>query len=295
MTITINDSAITTRIASLDELQLLLLWAGDEGWNPGLDDAPLFHSTDADGFLVSTINEHLVAGISLVKHTSDQAFLGLYICAPESRGKGIGMAIWDEALTLVDGHTIGLDGVADQQENYRKSGFIYHFGNRRYSGELAIPDDHISLILNNAAVSVSKATSDDSDAVIAYDASIGGFERINFFHAWLKLCRSRSTFVARKGGLIVGVIGVRRCQDGYKVGPWLADSQFIATKLLHAVSHVTKNETVMIDIPDINEAAIEIAEALALQPMFDTARMYKGVAPEIDERRLFGVATLELG
>ena len=70
MTITINDSAITTRIASLDELELLLLWAGDEGWNPGLDDAPLFHATDAGGFLVSTKDEHLVAGISLVKHTS---------------------------------------------------------------------------------------------------------------------------------------------------------------------------------------------------------------------------------
>lgn len=295
MTITINDSAITTRIASLDELELLLLWAGDEGWNPGLDDAPLFHATDAGGFLVSTIDEHLVAGISLVKHTSDQAFLGLYICAPESRGKGIGMAIWDEALTLVDGHTIGLDGVADQQENYRKSGFIYHFGNRRYSGVLAIPDDHLSLILNSAAVSVSKATGDDIEAVIAYDAYIGGFERKNFFDAWLKSCRSRSTFVARKDGLVVGVIGVRRCQYGYKVGPWLADSQFIATKLLHAVSHVTKNETVMIDIPDINEAAIEIAEALSLHPMFETARMYKGVAPVIDQRRLFGVATLELG
>lgn len=295
MTTTLNDSAITTRIASLDELQLLLQWAGDEGWNPGLDDAPLFHATDAAGFLVSTIDEHLVAGISLVKHTSDQAFLGLYICAPEFRGKGIGMAIWDEALSLVDGHTIGLDGVADQQENYRKSGFVYHFGNRRYSGVLAIPDDHPSLILSSAGVSVSKATGDDIEAVIVYDTYIGGFQRKNFFDAWLKSCRSRSTFIARKDGLIVGVIGIRRCQYGYKVGPWLADSQFIATKLLHAVSHLTKTETVMIDIPDINEAAIDIAEALSLHPIFDTARMYKGVAPTIDERRLFGVATLELG
>ncbi|MFK7858847.1 MAG: GNAT family N-acetyltransferase [Granulosicoccus sp.] len=295
MTVSTNDTAVTTRVASLEEINLLLEWAGDEGWNPGLDDAQLFHASDASGFLVSTINDHIVAGISLVKHSADQSFLGLYLCKPEHRGTGIGIATWRAALDTIDNHTIGLDGVVDQQDNYRKSGFVYCFGNRRYAGTLAFNDGDVIPVAKCGTVQIANATHADINAIIDYDASIGGGNRSRFFNAWMQACSSRNTFIALEGHNVVGIVGVRRCQDGYKVGPWLADSRLIATRLLAAVSAVTKDESVMIDIPDINVTSIEIAESLSLRSMFDTARMYKGKVPDIDRHRLFGVATLELG
>ncbi|MFK7993684.1 MAG: GNAT family N-acetyltransferase [Granulosicoccus sp.] len=295
MIIKTTDSVVNTRVATLEDVELLLRWAGDEGWNPGLDDARLFYAADATGFLVTTIDEKIVAGISLVKYTSAQAFLGLYLCLPGYRGKGYGMATWSRALDAIEKHTVGLDGVADQQDNYRQSGFVYCFGNRRFQGVLAIQDDHPLLSGAAGEVSVAEATANNVGAIIDYDADVGGFERIRFFQAWMQACDSRSAFIALQAGRVVGVIGLRKCLEGYKVGPWLADSQSIATQLLHASSAVTKNQTVMIDIPEVNVLSIQIAESLSLQPVFDTARMYKGEGPVIDERRLFGVATLELG
>ena len=302
---------ITTRIASFAEIELLLQWAGEEGWNPGVADASLFHATDSGGFFISTVGGQAVAGISLVRHTAQNVFLGLYICRPDYRGSGAGIATWNAAMATLgdqsdgcsDGQnnncntqqSIGLDGVVDQQENYRKSGFVYHFGNRRYSGALNIAQlqqlpDHLDSRLKIQQVGTEKAAQ-----IIEYDGAIAGFKRDRFIGAWLQPDSSRYTFTATVDGQIAGIAGVRKCLLGYKVGPLLADSKEIAMQLLGAVSAITQQQNIMLDVPEINLPAIEVAEQLALQPVFSTARMYRGSAPAMDVQRLFGVATLELG
>lgn len=51
----------------------------------------------------------------------------------------------------------------------------------------------------------------------------------------------------------------------------------------------------ILDVPDANPDATRLATGLGLEPAFETARMYRGDPPATDARRLFGVATLELG
>ena len=55
---------------------------------------------------------------------------------PDYRGQGIGLALWQRALSDAGDRTIGLDGVVAQQDNYRKSGFVYAHANFRYGGEV---------------------------------------------------------------------------------------------------------------------------------------------------------------
>jgi len=110
------------RTASLADVSLLLDWASREGWNPGLDDASAFFATDPEGFFIAEMEGEPVAGISVVRHSPALAFLGLYLCLPEWRGRGIGLGLWNFALAHAEGRTVGLDGVAAQQDNYRKSG-----------------------------------------------------------------------------------------------------------------------------------------------------------------------------
>jgi len=40
---------------------------------------------------------------------------------------------------------------------------------------------------------------------------------------------------------------------------------------------------------------MEIAQQLQLEPIFETARMYRGKPPASDVQQIFGVTTLELG
>ena len=54
-------------------------------------------------------------------------------------------------------------------------------------------------------------------------------------------------------------------------------------------------ETVFLDVPLPNAAAVALAEGHGMQPVFETARMYTGEPPHIDLDRIFGVTTFELG
>lgn len=128
------NSEFAVRSMRPGELELVLEWARQEGWNPGLDDSLAFLEADPSGFFVGSIGEVPVGSISVVKYGESFAFLGLYIVHPDFRGKGYGKAIWETGVASAGDRTIGLDGVAAQQDNYRKAGFEPAYSTIRYGG-----------------------------------------------------------------------------------------------------------------------------------------------------------------
>ena len=132
---------MTIRMMTLGDLQEVLGWAGDEGWNPGLDDAEAFLAADPLGFLITEVGGERAAAISVVNHDPGFAFLGLYLCKPQFRGQGTGLDVWREGIAHAGGRSIGLDGVPEQQDNYAQSGFIKYSSTIRFEGRLdAEPD-----------------------------------------------------------------------------------------------------------------------------------------------------------
>ena len=123
--------------ATAAEIDWLIGLAAEEGWNPGTDDAAAFHAADPEGFLVARVDGRAVAGVSVVRQDAASGFLGLYLCAPEWRGRGYGRRVWRAGLAHLDGRRIGLDGVAAQEANYRREGFAVAWRNHRYAGPVA--------------------------------------------------------------------------------------------------------------------------------------------------------------
>lgn len=120
---------------TLDEVALTLEWARREGWNPGLDDAEVFRTTDPEGFWLGRVDDEPVSSISVMRYGESYAFLGLYIVAPEHRGHGHGWELWQHALASIPADvTVGLDGVPAQQDAYRRSGFVLAHRNARWGG-----------------------------------------------------------------------------------------------------------------------------------------------------------------
>src|SRR5581483_4679409 len=115
---------LRVQTCSRGDVDMLLGWARDEGWNPGKHDALPFHVADPHGFFIGPLGEQAVAGISAIRYGPSFAFVGLYIVRPEFRGKGYGAQVWRHAMACAEGRTIGLDGVVAQQANYVKSGFV---------------------------------------------------------------------------------------------------------------------------------------------------------------------------
>src|SRR3989344_7652602 len=116
------------------DLGIAVEWAAKEGWNPGLYDADAFYETDPNGFFMGFLDDEPISSISAVSYGNGFGFLGFYIVKPAYRDKGYGILVWDAALMYLKNHTIGLDGVVAQQENYKKSNFKLAYRNIRYEG-----------------------------------------------------------------------------------------------------------------------------------------------------------------
>lgn len=269
--------------ATPDQVRLILDWAAAEGWNPGLDDAAAFHTADPDGIFVALDGDLPVAAISVVNHSDAFAFLGLYLCLPSYRGRGIGLALWTHALTHAGARTVGLDGVPAQQGNYQASGFRNAGKTTRYEGALPLAE----------CAQVRPATRADLPDLIEHETAATGWHKPRYLDAWFTPTPTRQTWVLEQTGSIKAFATARRCQTGSKLGPFWASGEAEARALL---AHVATQAPapLIIDVPGTSTGLDAICRDLAMVPGFETARMYRGPVQQASHP-FFGVTTLELG
>lgn len=264
-------------------------WADAEGWNPGLDDARLFAGTDPDGFYGGFLENRLVATISAVTYSAnaDQfGFIGFYIVAPHARGRGYGYQLWQHGMQhLAEVPVVGLDGVVDQQPNYRKSGFALAHRNIRYTGVL--PGSTSDAVVDARTIPLT--------ALAAFDARHFPVPRPHFVELWLHQPKAYSAVVCVRSDVIASGT-IRQCRRGWKVGPLFAPTSDIAEEVLLSLAYrAGPRAEIYLDVPETNRAAVQLAESHGMTPMFETARMYRGPEPHLPIDQIFGITTFELG
>jgi hypothetical protein len=275
---------IEVRRLSASDVHLALDWAREEGWNPGRFDAACFHAADPDGFFVALHDGEPAAVVSVVRYGNRFAFLGLYICRPDLRGRGYGIRVWNAGVAYAGDRTIGLDGVPAQQPNYARSGCVRAWRNARYSGI-------------GGGEPVSGLTDLDTipfAQVARYDSRVFEADRRRFLRTWVAQPDAIRLGVVRDGDL-AGWGLLRACAEGYKIGPLFADDPATAERLLDGLMASVPGETVFLDVPEPNAAANRAALARGMEPVFETARMYAGPRPELQLDRVWGITTFELG
>lgn len=277
--------SFSIRLMRLDEASLLRAWVQSEGWNPGLHDAACFLAADPGGFFVGELDGEPVSCISCVAYDGF-GFVGHYIVHPAHRGGGYGWQTWQAGLARLSGRNVALDGVLAQQENYAKSGFQFaHYHIRqRLTGT------------GRTAAGIVRVSAVPWDDVLEYDRTSFPAPRAAFLKGWLMLPDSTALAFVRQGRL-AGYGVVRRCVEGFKVGPLFADDLNTADRLLGALVAEAAGGPVFLDVPDVsaNAAAVELAARFGGVEVFRTARMYTRDVPAIRQERVFGVTTLELG
>lgn len=277
----------TIRNLSVQELEFALELAAREGWNPGLHDAHCFHTADPQGFLAGFLDGEPVASLSAVNYGNGFGFLGLYIVKSEFRGQGYGKQLWNTALEYLQDCTIGLDGVVEQQPNYKKSGFTLAYRNIRFqsTGGGVKPD-------NPSIVELAELPFEE---VKRYDRLFFSAERDAFLRCWISQPQCAARGIVRDNRLCAyGVM--RACRNGYKIGPLCADDPALAEELFTALrSRAPENAPIFLDVPEPNSSALDLVARYNMQKVFETARMYNGPAPELPLQRIYGVTTFELG
>ncbi|HZP28977.1 MAG TPA: GNAT family N-acetyltransferase [Acidimicrobiia bacterium] len=278
------------RVLDEREVETMLDWAADEGWNPGLHDGAAFRATDPHGFLGLFVDGELVVTASIVRYDTTFAFFGCYICRADRRGQGFGLALAQTALARADATTIGLDGVLEQEHTYERVGFVTAHRNIRFGGEP-----------NLGAVEPGRARrlrTEDLAALERYERASAAFPapRPAFLRHWIS-APGTAGYAVGPPGRVDGYGVIRPCRSGHKIGPLFCDSRADAECLVDALVRSVDPGTgpVFLDVPAPHDRAVSLAEDLGLSPVFETARMYRGPEPALDLDHVFGITTFELG
>jgi GNAT superfamily N-acetyltransferase len=277
---------VDVRVApSARAAQTAVAWAEAEGWNPGLDDGERFLAADPDSFLATERGGEIVGTVSCALYGDRYAFIGFYIVRPDLRGRGIGSTLFDRALARADGRVVGLDGVLAQQGAYERRGFVLAHRNVRWR-TIGGGDRPTGLV---------ELSSVPFEQLLAFDAAVFGTRRGRFLRVWIDRPPGHALAFLRDGAL-AGYGVLRPCRVGTKVGPLLADDEDAADALLTGLVAAAGPDTeVFVDMPAANPHARHLRDARAMEPSFETVRMYLNGRPPEDVERIFGVTTFEFG
>jgi len=280
-----EDDSFRVRTMLPGEVALAVDWAAAEGWNPGLADASCFAAAAPDGFLLGEFAGAPTAILSVVNYDEHFSFLGFYIVRPDLRGRGLGLRIWQAGMARAGPRAIGLDGVVAQKDNYRKSGFVFAYNNIRYGGWVAPRVEATPTTVSLAEVPFDLIARDDTTVFPA--------ARPTFLNTWIAAPGHVGRALIRDRRLVAwGVI--RPCRTGRKIGPLIADDRDAAEAVFAALVRPAGGQ-VFLDVPQPNGAAVALATAHGLAPVFETARMYCGLIRSVSLERVYGVTTFELG
>ncbi|WP_293073319.1 GNAT family N-acetyltransferase [Okeania sp. SIO3B5] len=280
----IDQDNFIVRPMTLADLKLVISWAADEGWNPGIDDANNFYVADPQGFLIGELNGEPISCISVVRYSQKFNFIGIYLVRPEWRKKGFGLKTWQEAFKLINNQPAALDAVLEQVNTYRKSGFKTTHSHLRYQG----------IIPGEISQDVKELKTINFEKLCDYDRLYFPADRHDFLKEWINQSNGKGYGIINDGNL-VGYGVIRKAKAGFRIGPIFAENQEIAEKLFLALCSYSDNQNVYIDVPDINKQAVTLVENYQMQCVFECVRMYSGLEPNIDWTNIFGVTSLELG
>lgn len=288
-----NLDELILRPLTRDEFNIAVEWAAGEGWNPGLDDADIFWDTDPGGYIGAEYEGEIVGTGSIVCYSGQYGFMGFFIVAPGLRGQGIGERLWFHRRDLlhsrlVEGAAIGMDGVFEMQDWYRRGGFEFSHRNLRMegvgkevAGALEKPE-----IVNLDAVPFER--------VLKFDMRCFGFARARFLWAWIAAPNARSLGYVENGQL-KGFGVIRQCREGFKIGPLFAENAEVASALFDGLTQHAIGSPIWLDVPEINDGAMALVRQNGMNEVFGCARMYYGQAPDLPWDRIFGITSFELG
>jgi ribosomal protein S18 acetylase RimI-like enzyme len=286
---------LVIRNMARSEVDALVGWAAQEGWNPGLNDAELFWTTDPEAFIAAELEGQLIAGGAITSYQGAFGFMGLFIVVPELRGRGLGNTLWHarrERLLarLRPGAGIGLDGVFEMQDYYAKGGFVFSHRDIRFRAE--IPErPEIPAAGNENIIPLAEVP---FDQVLDYDRTCFPAPRPTFLTGWISQPDALA-LACRRDGKLSGYGVARRCQEGCKIGPLFADDARAAEALYAHLAELAAGGPLFLDAPENNPPALELVHRHGMKEVFGCARMYLGPPPDLAHHRIFGVTTFELG
>eukprot|EP00455_Lapot_gusevi_P008793 TRINITY_DN1387_c0_g1_i2.p1 TRINITY_DN1387_c0_g1~~TRINITY_DN1387_c0_g1_i2.p1 ORF type:complete len:309 (+),score=57.51 TRINITY_DN1387_c0_g1_i2:61-987(+) len=216
-------------------------WAAGQGWNPGNGDIELEMKIDSNAFFVGVLNGEVIGCISVYNWNDQYSFLGTYIVKSEYRGQGYGLKLWNQAIEHAGDRTTVLEAVVHRTSTYARSGF--HVTHPSHLYQQSLHNLLSTLRTQEKAASNVVPIPADIQLVPAFNRLFhGGFGVEAPQGVWQSMCDAASGRVGycmMQGEECTGLIFARPAAQGWRLGPWLAQSQEIAQALISTIiSHL---------------------------------------------------------
>ena len=276
----------TIRPLHPQETRSIAQWTKEEGWNIGLHDTQVYQNFSATSLIGAFVEQQLVGVSAVFLYNPRYAFFGLYRIKPDFRGQGYGLAMTRYRLQAARHRNVGLESSLENTHRYRHIRFRSDYRHQRYyfkGHEESLPDN----IIDISEIPLAK--------VIQFERQIYGEDRDTFLRCWLTYPKFTTKILVRDGH-IRGYFVLRPTSDNEcRLGSFTADSLADAEHLLRAAQYFSKGKGLYIDMPENNPNAQTLVQTFNGQLLFESVRMYKGYALDINHHKVYGIASLEAG
>lgn len=268
-------------------------WAGRAGSSLGRGDLELFIRHRPGGLLIGLLDGRPVSAMATAGYDDGFCFTGTLVVDPGFRGRGIGAATADAALSHLTDLPVGLEAPPGLREFFAARGFITRWRTIAFAGAVPAPrttDPH--------AIPLS---ADQLGSAAAFDGHCFPAERTALAVDWAS-GRDRYAVGYVQDNRLHGYGVLRPGFGAARIGPLYATEPHVAASLFDALADYAGQRgarAIAIDIAEPNPAAMALCETRGLSHDSETYRMVRP-SPTIAERAvdltvLYGLTSRELG
>ena len=212
-------------------------------------------------------------------------WIGVLLVDPELRRRGVGRKLFERALEWLESHgvqSIRLDATPLGQPLYDQYGFQVDFELSRYAGAAyeSVDDAERRLHTSSPIVEVVDAEETQIAQIASLDQRFSNVNRTALIRAWLQARDSKCLVLPHReeetSSCAAGYVACRAGRMAVQIGPCVADAPDAATLLLDAALHRCRGQSVFVDVPNVNRAAIARVCAAGLAPVRTLVRMTRG-------------------
>ncbi|MFA8300672.1 MAG: GNAT family N-acetyltransferase [Hyphomicrobiales bacterium] len=274
------------RPATLEDMRLFTDLVTQTGRNPGVNDHETYYKIDPNGFWVGCLGDKPIAFISAISHKTGFGFIGHFFVEPDYRSMGFGRKMFEHAFSSLQGYNICVDAPVEFVNTLQSMGFIVAYSNHRYHGIVKN-----NSILHDGVLPLSEI---DFSLLYEYDSHCFPVTRIKYLHYWLTQ-KGAKCLVKSINSEIMGFGLIRPCVEGYRIGPLFADTEEVALELYESLTEGLQGNSIYIDVPETNPMAVDFVSRLDMREVLETVRMYNRFDYSIDEEKIYGLTSNELG
>ena len=206
--------------------------------------------------------------------------------------------------SLPKGCNVGLNAEEHMALIYERIGFKRAWFHQRFDFTASGAASTFSAIQPPPTMKILPACDVQLCKLSAYDTAVHGFSRSSFLEKWISVPSGRSYVVTDASGGITGYAAVRKTlipEEGWRIGPLLADNAQVARSLYRAIFESVASEdpagTIAVDVPfdeNVKSDAYQIAaNELSGRSVIILTHMYtKGKPPNLLLHKIFGVTFL---